>query len=243
MTEGPRPQRAPRLVALQNMAGGGFPRFRRHLARDGRPLRVAQAWRGEPLPSLAECDAILVGGSPLAAYDWEAHAFLREEAAFLRRAADAGLPLLGVCFGAQFLAHLLGGRAYRAPRAELGAGTVHLTEDGRRDPVLAGCPPTLDVVQWHGDSFDPPPGAVLLARGDAIRNQMFRVEHVVGIQFHPEVTEVEVTAWADADPAGVTAAGKSREGVAAECRALDAAMDRFAARLLDNFLAVHVRGR
>ena len=89
------------------MVGGGFPRFERHLARDGLALRLVHAWRGDPLPPLEECDAILVGGSPLAAYDWEAHAFLREEAAFIRRAADGNVPLLGICFGAQFLAHLL----------------------------------------------------------------------------------------------------------------------------------------
>lgn len=235
--------RAPRIVAIQNMVAGGFPRFERHLARDGLALRLVHAWRGDPLPPLEECDAILVGGSPLAAYDWEEHAFLREEAAFIRRAADGNVPLLGICFGAQFLAHLLGGRAHRAPRAELGASTVHLTEDGRSDPLLAGCGPTLDVVQWHGDTFDLPPDAVLLARGDAIRHQMFRRGHAVGVQFHPEVTGTEVALWAEAHPSDVAAAGKSRDVVLAECRALDASMDRFAARLLDNFLAVHVRGR
>lgn len=243
LTEAPPSVRAARVVAIQNMAGGGFPRFERHLARDGRALRVVHAWRGEPLPRLDECDAVLIGGSPLAAYDWEAHAFLREEATFIRRAADGRVPLLGICFGAQFLAHLLGGRAHRAPRAELGASTVRLTEEGRSDPILAGCGPTLDVVQWHGDTFDLPPGAVLLARGDAIRHQMFRRGHVVGVQFHPEVTETEVAGWADDNAADVAAAGKSREGLLAECRALGASMDRFAARLLDNFLAVHVRGR
>jgi GMP synthase-like glutamine amidotransferase len=242
LTEPLRPGRALRLVAVQNMAGGAFPRFERHLARDGRALRVVQAWRAEELPSPQECDAVIIGGSPLAAYQWEAHAFLREEAAFIRRAADARVPLLGICFGAQFLAHLLGGRAYRAPRTELGAAVVRLTEEGRGDPLLAGCPPALDVVQWHADTFDLPPGASLLARGEVNRHQMFRLDHVVGVQFHPEVTATEVAAWADANPRDVAAARKTTDEVVAACRALDAGMDRFAARLLDNFLAVLVRG-
>jgi GMP synthase-like glutamine amidotransferase len=230
-------------VAIQNMAEGGFPRFESHLARDGRALRVVEAWREEELPSPEECDAVIIGGSPLASYRWEEHAFLREEAEFIRRAADARVPLLGICFGAQFLAHLLGGRAYRAPHAELGAAVVRLTEEGRGDPLLAGCPPTLDVVQWHADTFDLPPGASLLVRGEVNRHQVFRLDHVVGVQFHPEVTETEVAAWADANPRDVAAAGKTKDEVVAACRALDAGMDRFAARLLDNFLAVLVRGR
>ena len=241
MTETLRPARIARLVAIQNMAGEGFPRFECHLARGGQALRVVHAWRGEPLPPVGDCDAVFVGGSPLAAYEWETHAFLREEAAFIRRAADARVPVLGICFGAQLLAHLLGGRAYRAPRAELGASTVRLTEEGRGDPLLSGCPPALEVVQWHGDTFDLPPGAALLARGDAIRHQMFRLGHVVGVQFHPEVSETEVAAWAAAHAEDLAAIGKSGAAVIAECRALDAAMDRFAARLLDNFLAFDVR--
>ncbi len=225
------------------MAGEGFPRFERHLASRGVALRLVHAYRGEAFPAAAECDAVFVGGSPLAAYEYQEQAFLRAEADFLRRAADEGVPLLGVCFGAQFLAHLLGGRAYRSHRAEVGASVVHLTEDGRGDPVLAGCPPSLDVVQWHADTFDPPPGSTLLARGDVVRSQIFRRDHVLGVQFHPEVTLTEVTAWADANPDEVEAAGKTREAVLRDCAAIEGSMERLAARLLDNFLAVLVRGR
>ena len=232
-----------RLVAVQNMAGGGFPRFEAHLALDGRALQVVHAYRGEPLPPPEECDAVIVGGSPLAAYDWQSHAFLRDEAAFLSRTLAAGVPTLGICFGAQFLAHLFGGRAFRADRREIGAHTVWLTEAGRGDPLLAGFPPSLPVVQWHGDTFDLPPGAELLARGEGIRNQLFRIGHMVGVQFHPEVTAPDVARWADANPADLAAAGTTKERVQAECRAIESDMQRVAARLLDNFLACLVRER
>jgi len=232
-----------RLVAVQNMAGEGFPRFERHLAQDGRALRVVHAYSGERLPRPEECDAVLVGGSPLAAYDWQDHAFLRDEAAFLSHALASGVPTLGICFGAQFLAHLFGGRAFRAERREIGAHTVWLTEAGRSDPLLAGFPPSFPVVEWHGDTFDLPPGAELLARGEGIRNQFFRIGHVVGVQFHPEVTDVGVTRWAEANPADLAAAGTSKVKVLAECRAIESDMQRVAARLLDNFLACLVRER
>ena len=76
-------------------------------------LGVVHAYRGEALPLADEPDVVLVGGSPLAAYDYHQHRFLVEEAAYLRRAADAGVPCFGICFGAQFLAHLLGGAERR----------------------------------------------------------------------------------------------------------------------------------
>lgn len=235
---GPRPLR---LVALQNMAGGGFPRFERHLARDGRALQVIHAYQGDSLPDPGACDALFVGGSPLAAYDWQEHPFLRAEAAFLSRALAAGVPTLGICFGAQFLAHLFGGRAFRADRLELGAHTVWLTEEGRGDPLLAGFPPSIPVIQWHGDTFDLPPGARLLARGEGIRHQLFRAGHVVGVQFHPEVTEEEVARWADANPADVAAAGTTKARLVEACRAIEPELERVAGRLLDNFLARLVR--
>ncbi len=146
-------------------------------------------------------------------------------------------------FGAQFLAHLCGGRAYRADRREIGTHTVRLTEAGRSDPILAGFPPSLPVVEWHGDTFDLPPGAQLLVRGEGIRHQLFRLGHVVGVQFHPEVTDVDVARWADAAPADLAAAGTTKEKVLAECRAIEPDMQRTAARLLDNFLACLVRER
>ena len=225
-----------RVLAIQNMEGEGLGRVERHLRAAGHDLRVVQAYRGEALPPPGAADAVFVGGSPLAAYHYLQHPFLCDEAAFLERAADAGVPCFGICFGAQFLAHLLGGRAYRAPRLEIGACTVRLTEAGRGDPLFAGFPPSFSVFEWHGDTFDPPPGAELLAVGDRIRQQVYRRAHVVGVQFHPEVTPTEVARWADKNGPDLAEAGKTSAQVVAECRALDAEMDRIVARLIDNFL-------
>ena len=92
--------RPKRILAIQNMEGEGFGRFERHLRQEGHDFAVVRAYRDEPLPPPEACDAVLVGGTPLAAYRWEEHAFLREEAAFLQRVVAAGTPCLGVCFGA-----------------------------------------------------------------------------------------------------------------------------------------------
>lgn len=233
--------RARRVLCIQNVAGEGFGRFECNLRAAGHDVRIVQVFRGDALPPSDRCDVVIVGGTPLAAYRWEEHAFLRDEAAFLRRAVAASTPCLGVCFGAQFLAHLLGGRAYRADRKEIGAYDVFLTEEGRGDPLLAGFPPRFPVFHWHGDTFDPPPGAALLARGDGVRHQAFRLGSVVGVQFHLEVTAEDVAGWTEAYGAELADVGKTAEQVVAECRAIDAEMDRLAARLLGNVVAVLAR--
>jgi len=226
-----------RVLLVQNMAGEGLGRFDRLLRAAGHDVSLLAAHAGAPFPSSEEPDAVITGGSSLAAYDWREHAFLREEAAFLLRAVEAGVPCLGVCFGAQFLAGLLGARVYRAHRSEVGAYEVSLTEEGMRDPVLAGFPPRFPVFHWHSDTFDLPPGAALLARGDGIRHQAFRLGQVVGVQFHPEVTERDVAGWAAADAPELRELGKTPAQVVAECRAIEADLERLAERLLGNFLA------
>lgn len=218
------------------MAGEGLGRFERLLRAAGHDVSLLGAHAGAPFPPVEGWDAVIAGGSPLAAYDWREHGFLRDEAGFLLRAVEAGVPCLGVCFGAQFLAHLLGGRAYRAHRSEVGSYEAFVTEEGMRDPLLAGFPPRFRVFHWHSDSFDLPPGATLLARGDGIRHQAFRREHVVGVQFHPEVTERDVAGWVAAPTPELQEVGKSPSQVVSECRAIEADLERLAERLLGNFL-------
>lgn len=233
--------RARRVLCVQNTAGEGFGRFERQLRAAGHLVRIVRAFDGAMFPPIDQCDLVIVGGTPLAAYRWEGHAFLRDEATFLRQAVAASTPCLGVCFGAQFFAHLFGGRAYRADRKEIGAYDVFLTEEGRGDPVLAGFPPRFPVFHWHGDTFDPPPGAALLARGEGVRHQAFRLGSVVGVQFHLEVTVEDAAAWTEAYGGELADVGKTAEQVVAECRAIDVEMDRLAARFLGNVVAVLAR--
>jgi len=99
-----------------------------------------------------------------------------------------GLPILGVCLGAQLLAAACGAGVRPGERGrELGPGTVTLSGAGRDDPLFAGCAATLPVLHWHGDTFDLPRGACHLARSPSYVNQGFRLGRVYGFQFHLEV--------------------------------------------------------
>ena len=109
----------------------------------------------------------------------------------------AGTPFWGACLGVQLLAASLGGRVYAGPEPEVGLLPVTLTADALADPVFAGLPRELLTLQWHGDTFDLPPGAVRLAGSPAYPNQAFRFgERAYGVQFHLEVTPAMAQEWA-----------------------------------------------
>lgn len=130
-------------------------------------------------------DLVVALGSEHAAYD-DSLPWLASEIRLLRGAFDAGVPVLGICFGAQLLARALGGRALPARRPEI--GWVRVTT---RAPALVPSGPWL---QWHYDTFAVPPGASLLAESPA-GPQAFTIGRSLGVQFHPEVTPRIVESW------------------------------------------------
>ena len=116
----------------------------------------------------------------------------------MAEAVGEGLPFLGVCLGVQLLAAALGARVYEAERAEVGLLEVELTAEGRDDPLFAGFDERFLSLQWHGDTFDLPPGAARLARSPLASNQAFRVgERAYGVQFHLEVTGAMAREWGE----------------------------------------------
>ena len=116
----------------------------------------------------------------------------------MREAVEAGRPFLGVCLGVQLLAAALGARVHPAEGPEVGLLEVELTAEGRTDPLFAGLDERLVSLQWHGDTFDLPVGAVRLASSPAARNQAFRAgERAYGIQFHLEVTAEMASEWGE----------------------------------------------
>jgi len=170
---------------------------------------VCHPYRGERLPRLDELDALgglVVMGGPMGVGEVSEHPWLAGELELLAAAVAAGLPVLGVCLGAQLLAAALGARVYRGERPEIGSGTVSLTADGRADPVLGAAGlAELPVVHWHQDTFDLPPGAVLLAGSALYPHQAFRAHvraRVYGLQFHVEVDRALAADWRPRLPEG-----------------------------------------
>lgn len=145
-------------------------------------------------------DAVLVLGGHMNVGEEAEHPWLEHEYQRLRRWVGAGTPLLGICLGAQTLAHAFGSRVARAPARQAGFRPVALTPAGRRDPLLGVLPRRFDALFANGHAFELPARAVELAVSDA-GPQGYRIgERAWGVQFHPEARLAQVLAWwRDAD--------------------------------------------
>jgi GMP synthase-like glutamine amidotransferase len=187
----------PRRVAFLQHSASDVPGLLERFA-DGLGLDVSvhRADHGpDALPATGSFDLLVVMGSIESVYDTSVP-WISPERAVVSTAVDKGVPVLGICFGAQLLAEVLGGSVTLAPRPELGWGTIRTDEPGWIGPG-----PWLN---WHDDAILCPPGAVALARTDAALQAFAQGRHT-GIQFHPEVTVDVVHGWIEdaRDQAGI----------------------------------------
>jgi len=153
-------------------------------------LSVIDVARGEALPPLDQVAAVAITGS--GAMVTERAPWMEQCAAWLREAVEAGVPLLGICFGHQLLAHALGGEVGDNPRGvEVGTATIRLSESAQADPLFAGLPAQFAAQVSHRQSvLRLPPGARLLAASDKEPHQAFALGRCAwGLQFHPEFDE------------------------------------------------------
>jgi GMP synthase-like glutamine amidotransferase len=182
---------------LQHVPYEGPGALVRAIRETGADLQLVRIHSGDAVPCPDDVGAIaglVVMGGPMGVHDdlpW-----LEAERVLLRAATGAGLPVLGVCLGAQQLAAALGAHVLAGAEPEYGVGEVHLTADALTDPVFGEAPTPLPCVHWHGDTFSLPTGAVRLAGNEAYENQAFRVgARAYGLQFHVEVTGSLVAHW------------------------------------------------
>jgi GMP synthase (glutamine-hydrolysing) len=153
---------------------------------------------GEPLPDWRDFDHIIAMGGPMSVNDDARLPWLTGEKRFISEAVRAGKPFWGVCLGAQLLAASLGARVYPGPKPEIGMVPVRLTDSARDDALFHDLAEELVTFQWHGDTFDVPPGGVLLAASDMFPNQAFRWgRRAYAIQFHLEVSPDLARAWGE----------------------------------------------
>lgn len=175
----------PRLVVVEHEPGAPAGLLGAWAASRALTVRTVRLHTGEPLPDdSAGWDGAVVLGSEQTAYD-DTVPWLAGELAFLERLLRRPVPVLGICFGGQVLARLLGARLYRLATPEI--GWVSITS---RHPALAAGP----WLSWHQDAFGLPPGATELACGGASL-QAFAAGPHVGLQFHPEATAPIVASW------------------------------------------------
>ena len=165
----------------------------------GIAMEYADLYRPDAAPpDTSDYDALVFLGGPMSVND--ALPYLQWERRAILDAMEREQPVLGICLGAQLTASALGARVYASPQKEIGWYDVGLTKVGENDTLFAGWPQTANVFHWHGETFDLPEGAVLLASSERCRHQAFRMgDRTYGIQFHPEVAPETVEAWCRED--------------------------------------------
>lgn len=176
-----------RIACIQHVHFEGPAGIARWAAARGHTLHPVHVYRGEALPAPADFDLLVMMGGPMSVNDEAEFAWLRPEKQLVRAALAAGKRLLGVCLGAQMIAHALGARIYRNPVKEIGWFPLETLAGPAAEALGVADWPA--VFHWHGETFDLPPGAEHWARSQACANQGFLVQRrALGMQFHIEVT-------------------------------------------------------
>jgi GMP synthase-like glutamine amidotransferase len=188
-------------------------------------------------------DAVLSFGGAQNADQGAQYPWLETEDALLSSLLRRGVPLLGVCLGAQLLAQAAGGPVGPAARPEIGWHQVRITPQAQGDPVIGALAPSFPALQWHGYEFQLPPGATPLAISDSCLQACRIGRSAWAIQFHAEVTLGDYGSWIDQhrDAAGMVSPGLSAERLHRETRRGIAAWNELGRDLCGRFLDVASR--
>ena len=174
------------VQVLQHVPFEGLGSIGGWLEERGARIGWTRLFADDPLPRLDGLDLLIALGGPMSVNDEARLPWLASEKRVLREAIARGIPVLGVCLGAQLIASALGARVRRAGVPEIGWFPIEAVPgpDG-----TFRFPATCTVFHWHGETFDLPEGAVRLARSGPCDNQAFQIaRHVIGLQFHLEMT-------------------------------------------------------
>ena len=181
-----------KVHVLQHVPFEGLGSIGAWLEARGAEITYTRFWTDDPVPPADGLDLLIAMGGPMSVNDEAELPWLRAEKRLVREAIAEDVAVLGVCLGAQLIASAVGARVYRAPLKEIGWFPVRAVTD---EPGLLRLPPECTVFHWHGETFDLPAGARLLARSAACEAQVFQLKgNVVGLQCHLEVTPASLRA-------------------------------------------------
>jgi len=165
------------------------------LKEAGHQLTTIHLYRGDTLPTaMAGIDGIIIMGGPDSANDPTTP--MQQELAWVKAAMDLGMPMLGICLGAQVMARAAGASIIPSSVRELGWFSVMVTAEAAHDPLFSLMPDALPVFQWHGETFTITDAMHLVATNPQVPAQAFRLARAqYGLQFHLEIDALMIASW------------------------------------------------
>ncbi|BBI34081.1 type 1 glutamine amidotransferase [Cohnella abietis] len=158
--------------------------------KQGHTCSVTHLFAGEELPAMDTWDWLVILGGPMSVHDEAKHSWLVGEKSYIAEAIRSNKIVIGICLGAQLIAEALGAKVYPNDQKEIGWYTVKWTSSSLRKTLLRHFPEETLVFHWHGETYDLPEGAELLASSSACKNQAFVYGNTVfGFQFHLEMLQ------------------------------------------------------
>lgn len=195
-----------RVAVIRHMAFEDMGIFGEVLAQRGCSVSTLDAGIDNLADAIREADLAVILGGPIGVYETERYPFLKEELLALENRLAAGRPTLGICLGAQLIAAALGARVYPGGKKEIGWSGIRLTGAGERSCLAALA--SQPVLHWHGDTFDLPQSAQLLASSAVYENQAFSLgNNVLALQFHAEADSRRIEQWLIGHTCELSAAG------------------------------------
>ncbi len=156
-------------------------------------LEIIELWKSYTIPSPSAYQALIIMGGPMGVYEDSTVFPSKAEEIEIIKDSVGEIPILGFCLGSQLLAHALGAKVYPnivdgKHKKEIGYYSIELTPEGKQDFLFDTFPSPFQVLEWHGDAFDLPQGAQLLATSPLCTNQAFSYKSAFGLLFHFEFT-------------------------------------------------------
>lgn len=158
-------------------------------------VTCSRLYLGDALPSVKTIDWLIIMGGPMSVHDEREYPWLADEEKFIERAIEADKTVLGICLGAQLLAHVLGTKVYPNANKEIGWFPVEKVSGQAAAGIGSVMADVMTAFHWHGETFDLPDGSIQLGRSEACENQAFIYEdRVVALQYHLETTRASAEA-------------------------------------------------
>lgn len=181
------------IYAIQHVAFEDLGTWEDVCYSQGFRVRYFEAGVDDLSKALQHPGLVVILGGPIGVYEQADYPFLATEIALLKQRLAANLPTLGICLGAQLIAHALGARVYAGATKEIGWSRLQLSDQSNQ-PLHAL--QDVEVLHWHGDTFDLPENATLLASSALYPHQAFSVgNNILAVQFHPEVMTAYLEKW------------------------------------------------